>query len=100
MGVSLPLVSMGLEEPEDVAVGVFHDGGQSSSADILDVLPGSPARADGLAQAHRDVVDVAVADGTGHAMIVAVRCEADLLVANPEAVFFFFKQKTAYEMAT
>src|SRR5215469_14491232 len=80
-----PLISTGLEQPEDVVVGVFHDGSQSSSADILDVLPGSPARVDSLAQACRDVVDVAVADGTGHVMVVAVRVEADLLVTDPEA---------------
>jgi hypothetical protein len=84
-GVRLPLVSIGLEEPEDVAVGVFYDGGQSSSADILDVLPGSPARGDSLTQARRDVIDVAVADGTGHVMVVAIRVKADLLVTDPEA---------------
>ena len=63
---------MGLEQPEDVVVGVFHDGSQSSCADILDVLPGSPARVDSLAQARRHVIDVAGADGTGHVMVVAV----------------------------
>src|SRR5262249_13615915 len=76
---------MVLEEPEDVAVGVLNDGGQSSSAGVLDVLPGSPPGVDGLAQACRGVVDVAVADGSGHAMVVAVRVEADLLVTDPEA---------------
>src|SRR5215813_5202392 len=85
MSVRLPLVSMGLEEPEDVAVGVFYDGGQSSSADVLDVLPGSPPGVDGLAQACRGVVNVAVADRSGHAMVVAVRVEADLLVTDSEA---------------
>src|SRR5262245_64581017 len=76
---------MFLEEPEDVAVGVLNDGGQSSSADVLDVLPSSPPGVDGLAQACRGVVDVAVTDGSGHAMVVAVRVEADLLVTDPEA---------------
>src|SRR5262249_62117249 len=54
-----PLIAMVLEEPEDVAVGVFNDAGQSSSADVLDVLPDSPPSVDGLAQACRGVVDVA-----------------------------------------
>src|SRR5262245_38956608 len=52
---------LSLEESDDVAVGVLDDGGQSSRADVLDVLARPPARVDGLAQAHRDVVDVAVA---------------------------------------
>src|SRR5258708_21583765 len=76
---------MVVEAPEDVAVGGLNDGGQSSSADVLDVLPGSPPGVDGLAQACRGVVDVAVADGSGHAMVVAVRVEADLLATDPEA---------------
>src|SRR5262249_34366081 len=79
------LIAMGLEGPADGSGGVFNDGGQSSSADVLDVLPDSPPGVDGLAQACRGVVDVAVADGSGHAMVVAVRVEADLLVTEPEA---------------
>src|SRR5262245_57603638 len=74
-----------LEEPEDVAVGVLDDGGELASADVLDVLAGSPAGFDGIALGGGDVAGAAVADRAGHAVVVAVRVEADLLLADPEA---------------
>src|SRR4029453_17070979 len=71
--------------PAGVGAAAPGEGGRPSPAAFFDVLWVPPAGVDGLAQARRDVVDVAVADGTGHAVVVAVRVEADLLVPDPEA---------------
>src|SRR4029450_8031347 len=71
--------------PTALPVGLSAEGRQPPSADVFAVLLGSPARVDGLAQPRRDVVNVAVADGTGHAVVVAGRVAADVLGTAPDA---------------
>jgi hypothetical protein len=68
----------GLEEPDDIAVGVLHRGDQLAPADVLDTLLHLRAGVEERPETLLDVVYVPVAHRSLHPLGVAVRIEADV----------------------
>ena len=73
-----------LDETDDVAVGVLRHRGELATAHILDCLLHLRAGVEDRLQALLDVVDVPIGDGPRGPLVVAVRVETDLLVADLE----------------
>jgi len=75
----------GLEEPDDIVVGVLHGGDQLAPADVLDTLLRLRAGVEERPETLLDVVYVPVAHRSRHPLGVAVRIEAHVLTPDAEA---------------
>lgn len=71
-----------LDKPDAVAVGIFYDGNQFATADILNILLHLRASIQELLHALLDVGNVPVADGTGQAFFVAVGVQGYVLTCK------------------
>ena len=75
-----------MDQSDDIAVLVFDGSDQPASADVLDLLDRRCSGVHEGLQAFPDIVDVIV---DGHALLVPVRVQADVLLADFEADVIF-----------
>jgi len=80
-----PSVSRRLNKPDDVTVCVSYRCNQLTPADILDLLLCSCASVEEQSQLRLDVVNVPVADGPCHSLVVATGIQTYFLVCHTKA---------------